>query len=416
LSDALRLAFDRNYDYRQALAQVQASKGSYVSSWANVLPDVSASASKRQSISEANPIFLDGQLVGESGGTNTTYSAGGSISQELFVPEAYYSFRQSRASWAGARTGIGAAAQDIAIDVVTKFLDVVKNERNESLRRETLQLSDDQLRRAEALYELGAVPKADVLESKVAASRSRRDLIDAANQLVISRGRLNVALGREIDVATDVTYEPVTPPELPSAVDSAVENAMELRPDVRQAAFDLQAARLGKRATWWATLPSLRGALSWGRSTGEFDDTFDFDDVKRLSSWGFTISLDVPIFDGLITKGQKMRAAGELVRSEEALAKKELEVQLEVNEAILNLEAASASLEVSADEIASAEENLRLREAMYDHGAATVLELIQARVDLTNARFDQITAETALQLAWFNYLKATGADLRKWAP
>jgi outer membrane protein len=340
---------------------------------------------------------------------------GASVSQELFVPEAYYSFRSSGASWDAARAGIGATAQDIAIDVVSRYLDVVTNERNDELRRETLQLSEDQLRRTEALYELGAVPKADVLESKVAASRSRRDLIDATNQLVISRGRLNLALGRAIDVDTELAYEPVTPPELPGAPDAAVEMAMDRRPDVRQAQHDLQAAKLGKRATWWSTMPSLRGSLSWGRSTDNLDDTFD-GDVKRFSSWGFALSLDVPIFDGLVTKGQKMRASGELIRSQEAAEKKALDVKLEVNEAILNLQAARASLEVSRDEIASAEENLRLREAMYDHGAATVLELIQARVDLTNARFDQITADTALQLAYFNYLKAMGTDLRTWAP
>jgi outer membrane protein TolC len=50
---------------------------------------------------------------------------------------------------------------------------------------------------------------------------------------------------------------------------------------------------------------------------------------------------------------------------------------------------------------------------MYDQGAATILELISARVDLTTARAAAISNETALQLAWYNYLRATGIRLFK---
>jgi outer membrane protein TolC len=197
------------------------------------------------------------------------------------------------------------------------------------------------------------------------------------------------------------------PLDLPS-VTVATEAAQDRRPDMRQAELALRAAELGKRSAWLGLFPSLTGSLSWRRTTDDRNKSWDFDNPKEEASWGYRLALEVPIFDGLVTKGQRIRAAGTYQSSLATLAQTESEVRLEVREALLNIEAARKSLEVSDDEIEAAREQLRLREAMYDQGAATILELIQARVNLTDAEVSAVTTETGLQLAWYEYLRASG--------
>jgi len=411
LERCLELAAQQNLVYRQAVAQAEIARGSYVGSFANILPSASARAGKGQST-------LGSGQAGVIGGVPqvafTQFEMGGSISQSLIDLERIYAFRQSRRSWRAAQAGLEATAQDIALDVAGRYFLVVTSERNVGLRRETLQLSEDQLRRTQALFDLGAVTKADVLESRVAASRAKRDLIDAENQQVVARGRLNLSIGLPQETAIAVEHETFElPGELP-APDAALADARANRPDLRQLELEREAARLGRRSAWWAVWPSLGGSLSYSKGTDRWQDTFDFHDLKGDGSrWSYEIGLTIPIFDGLLTKGRKIRAAGEQRLAEESLAQKELEVGLEVRESLLDLERAKATLEVSLEEVASAEENLRLREAMYDQGAATILELISARVDLTTARAAEITNETALQLAWYDYLRATGTRLFK---
>jgi outer membrane protein len=408
LAECMQMAMESNHGYRATVADAEQSRGNAVGSWANVLPRVSGSLSKDQTTSNDVPIIVDGTFLGTSAQTSTFFSANAAVSANLLDLSSYYSFRQSRTSWASTRRGLSAAAQAVAIEVATQFFDVVRKRRTVSLREENLTLSRDQLRRTQALFDLGAAPKADVLDSRVSASQSERDLISAQNDYQIALGRLNLALGRSTDAALEVEYDPVgVPLDLPS-VTVATEAAQDRRPDMRQAELALRAAELGKRSAWLGLFPSLTGSLSWRRTTNDRLKSWDFDNPKEEASWGYRLALEVPIFDGLVTKGQRIRAAGSYQSSLATLAQKESEVRLEVREALLNIEAARKSLEVSDDEIEAAREQLRLREAMYDQGAATILELIQARVNLTDAEVSAVTTETGLQLAWYEYLRASG--------
>ncbi len=409
LADCLQLAFSQSSEYREAVANAELSRGGAVSAWSNVLPNVSASASKTQRSSGGERVTVSGV---EQSATFTQWGMSGSVRQNLVDLESYYRFRSSRRDWTAARHGLEARRQDIALDVAGRFFDVVTAMRTADLRRESLGLSEDQLRRTQALYDLGAVAKADVLESRVSVSRDKRDLISAENGLVISKGLLNLAIGRAADSPLEIDYQPSNVPETLPSVDEALATARDARPDLLETRAALEAASLEKKSAWWANMPSLTGSLSYDKDLPTFEDTFDFGELKGEGSrWGYTLFLSVPIFDGLVTKGQKIRAAGSQVAAAEALERTERTVLFEVRQALLDIEAARASLEVSVEEIASAEENLRLREAMYDQGAATILELIQARVDLTTARADQIANETAFDLAWYSFRKAIGDPL-----
>lgn len=411
LAECLDLALDQNYGYRSAVANAEQSRGNAVGSWGNVLPRVSGTLSKDQTTSNDVPVIVDGTLLGTSAQTSTYFSANASVSANLLDLESYYGFRQSQTSWESAMRGLTAEGQTIAMEVATSFFDVVTKQRTVELRDKSFTLSREQLRRTQTLFDLGAAPKADVLDSKVSSSQSERDLIRAQNDYTIAVGRLNLALGRPTDATLEVAYEPVAVPmDLPD-VSMATETARERRPDMRQAQLSLRAAELGKRSAWFGLFPSLTGSLSWRRTAEDRVKSWDFDSPKDEASWGYRLSVEVPIFDGLVTKGQRIRAAGTYQSSLAALEQKESEVRLEVREALLNIGAARKSLEVSREEIEAATEQLRLREAMYDQGAATILELNQARVDLTDAEVSAVTTETDLQLAWYEYLRATGTLL-----
>jgi len=413
LEDCLNLALDQNYGYRTAVANAEQSRGNAVGSWANVLPRVSGSLSKDQTTSNDVPVIVDGAFLGTSAETSTFFSANASVSANLLDLESYYGFRQSQASWESAMRGLTAQGQTIAMEVATSFFDVVTKQRTVELREKNFTLSREQLRRTETLFDLGAAPKADVLDSKVSASQSERDLIRARNDFTIAVGRLNLSLGRPTDAALEVAYDPVEVPlDLPD-VTMATAEARERRPDMRAVELSLRAAELGKRSAWFGLFPSLTGSLSWRRTAEDQNKAWDFDSPKDEASWGYRLAVEVPIFDGLITKGQRIRAAGSYQSSLAALEEKESEVRLEVREALLNIEAARKSLEVSGEEIEAASEQLRLREAMYDQGAATILELNQARDDLTDAEVSAVTTETDLQLAWYEYLRATGILLHQ---
>jgi outer membrane protein TolC len=421
LGDCIELALERNDQLAQAEANARIVRGGYIGAWANLLPNVSAEASKSQSASRQSLVLLAGQwFPGPATGTTvTTYGIAARVDQSILNLERYYAWREQRESWGSAQAGFLATQQDVTLDVIARFYAVVTNERLAALQREALALSQDRLRKTEALFELGAVPKADVLNSRVDVSRSQRDLVDAENALVISKGRLNLVIGNEIADAIEVAYEPAEVPDPLPLAEDVQELARRQRPDVRQAARDVEVGRMAKRSAFWSGMPSISGSVFYNKGFPEAKVAYDFEsmhDIKNESSWGYWLGLSVPIFDGLVTKGKRVRADAGLHAAQEALDEKERLVDLEVREAVLNMKTARAGLELADEEIVSAEENLRLREAMYDHGAATILELIEAQVDLTNARYNSIISETQLQYAWKQFLRATGTNLATGQP
>jgi outer membrane protein TolC len=417
LGDCIELALERNDQLAQAEANARIVRGGYIGAWSNLLPNVSAGASKSQATSQRSLVEVDGQFFPApitTRTTTTTYGIGANVRQSILDLERYYAWRERRESWGSAQAGFLAMQQDITLDVITRFYAVVTNERLAALRREALALSQDRLRKTEALFELGAVPKADVLNSRVVVSRSERDLVDAENALVISLGRLNLVIGNEIGDSIEIAYEPAEVPDPLPLAEDVQEFARRQRPDVRQAARDLEAAKMAKRSAFWSGMPSVTGSLFYSKNFPESKVTYDFEslhDIQNEAVWGYELALTVPIFDGLVTKGRRISADAGRLAAQEALDEKERLVDLEVREAVLNMKTARAGLELANEEIVSAEENLRLREAMYDHGAATILELIEAQVDLTNARYNSIISETQLQYAWKQYLRATGTNL-----
>ncbi len=418
LSQCIDMAVRNNHDYRQAVARAQAVRGTYVGAWSNLLPRLDAGMSKFQRISNVEVQYFQG-IPFESGGVTSSYSVSGQIRQSIFDPSGYYSWRRSRTAWSSEKEGLAAGQQDLALQVAELFFEAIKNERLVTLRQEALKFQKDQLAKTEALFELGAVPKADVLKARVNLSTSQRELIEAENARVISRSRLNLWIGEPMDQKVEFVYEPASiSSDLPRP-EQAVVQAYERRPDMRQLRLSVEAAGHQKRAAWWSLWPQLDGNLFYDRSLATRHGLLDFEsihDLKENGTWGYSVSLNVPIFDGLVTKGQRMQAAGNLQASVEALEQKSRDVELEVRQALLTMQAARASVDLSDEQIASAREELRLREAMYDHGAATILELIESRLALTDAQYQQITSETQLQLAWLQFQKAVGFDLATGKP
>ena len=102
LSRCIELALERNNGLRQAAAEVEMSKGSYIRSWANILPNVGASMSKRQQIFQQSSTYIGGirfPLGTTVRQVSNDYSLGASVSHSLFDPSGYSSWKQSRSSW-----------------------------------------------------------------------------------------------------------------------------------------------------------------------------------------------------------------------------------------------------------------------------------------------------------------------------
>ena len=87
-----------------------------------------------------------------------------------------------------------------------------------------------------------------------------------------------------------------------------------------------------------------------------------------------------------------------------------LQVRVDVEQALLNIRAAKASIDASHDAQTNAQARLQLAEGRYQAGTGSTIELGDAQVALTNAGAQVVQADFNLATARAQLLAALGAN------
>jgi len=265
-------------------------------------------------------------------------------------------------------------------------------------QKELLRVADERVRRAEeqlmvarARVLAGAAVQTDSLQLVLELTRARVDLLRQTSALSVSQ----LQLGRRVGIPGRVAAEPLdTLPAqaLPLTEAQAIEEAVTVSPIVEFARAEerkMDAVFKSERSSYLPTL-SLFG--SWAG----FDDDIVPDATKRAT---FGVALNFPIWDGALREIRVYRASTARQISEAARRDTELGVGRDMAEAYLAYNTARASAELAANAVIVARENLRVQEERYRAGATTIIDLITAQVDQTEAEAGLVQARYTTRLA-----------------
>jgi outer membrane protein len=266
---------------------------------------------------------------------------------------------------------------------------------------ETLRDQERHLVQVQGFVQAGTQPPIALAQQKAAVASAQVFLITAQNNYETAKAQLNQAAGltqgTDYEVA-DETLAPVADEDQPLPMLAA--NALAARPEM--ATLDEQ--REAQEATldaaeggYGPTLSAATGASEIGTSIGDL-----------IPNWYGGLILNVPIFQGGLTKAQVRTAeAGlESVRAQRSV--EELQVRLDVDSARLAVRAAKATIPAADEGAASAHEQLRLAEQRYATGVGSIIELNDAQVAYASAAAQAVQARYGLASARAQLLAALG--------
>ena len=144
---------------------------------------------------------------------------------------------------------------------------------------------------------------------------------------------------------------------------------------------------------------------------------YQLDENEKLSKmnriWNIGLSLNYPIFDGLVTKAKIQRT--ELNVEQLALQKEQTEdlVKFEVRSAYLKLMEAQTLIEVQKETIEQAKEGVRLANLQYENGLITSVQLTDAQLALTQAKVSRLLSLRDYAVGHANLQKAIGVPIKK---
>jgi len=271
--------------------------------------------------------------------------------------------------------------------------------------------ADAQVQTAQALYNqaldmrnVGVSAGIDVLRAQVELQSRRQQLIAARNdfakqKLALAR-TIGLPLGQDFTLTEKIPYEAPAPITVEETLDQAFKN----RPDFQAALSQVRSAEEMRRAATAEHLPSVSIYADYGAI-----GPTPFDLRGTFTTYA---ALRIPIFTGNRAHGDAQVAQAELNRSRQELENLRGQIEQDVRDGLLDLQAAADQVSVAMSNVDLAARTLTQARDRFASGATDNIEVVQAQQTVASADESYISSLYEYNLARVELARATGSAER----
>lgn len=211
------------------------------------------------------------------------------------------------------------------------------------------------------------------------------ELVGADNEAAQKNRELASLL--DLDVTEELDLQIPFPERLADGEKEAYLQAWEESIPIRRARIEWEKAERSAdyEASSLGINGDLRASYSLGRGEVEADDRDDKDQI-RTSSWGISLDITFPVFDGGASSAQ-VRAA-EIAADKKRLEfeKAQKSARAEITNLVSRVEVGYRKLEVLRKQIDLSNERLKIAEYRFNDGQISEIEFIESRVAFLETR------------------------------
>jgi len=285
--------------------------------------------------------------------------------------------------------------RDIVLQVRGGYFNILKAEKFLDVAEQAVKQFEAQLEVTKAFFDVGIVPKNDVLQAEVRLANARQALVKTANDLATAKASFNILLRREVNTPLEVV-DILAYKAFPLSFEQSLDEALRLRPEIKAAQLNIDQAKENVKIARSGFFPTINLTANYTRFSDELDLGGNFSwrgTIQALATftlwnWGNT-AFKVGESKVMVTQAEDSK--NQLIDS----------ITLEVKNDYLNLLTAEKNINTAEKSIEQAEENLRMNEERYKYQVATQTDVLDAVVLLAQARVNYYGA-----LSDFNIAKA----------
>ncbi len=294
------------------------------------------------------------------------------------------------------RENVETVKRDIVLQVRVGYFNILRAEKILAVAEQQVKNFEAQLEVTKAFFDVGIVPKNDVLQAEVRLANARQQLVRVANDLATAKATFNILLRREVDTPLEVLdileYKP-----FPMGLEASLDEALRLRPEVKTAQLNIDQAKEGVKIARSGYFPTVSVAGNYARSSEELGLNGDL----RYERWTFQALATFTLWNWGNTAFKVGENKVKVTQAEDSKIQLLETISLEVKNDYLNLLTAEKNIGVTEKAIEQAEENLRMNEERYKYQVATQTDVLDAVTLLAQARVNYYGA-----LSDFNVAKA----------
>ncbi|PWD97999.1 TolC family protein [Marinilabilia rubra] len=263
---------------------------------------------------------------------------------------------------------------------------------------EALDSLEEQL---QASYDLGLIPKSEILQVRVKKNEAEVTAIEVKNAIRLLQMNLAQTIGRPLDEAIVASQEPILTQKKTRNKNNTSDEGAGNRPEIKILKNRVDLARMEKKLTRADYLPQIGAQVSYGY--------LEAPDISP-GSWQLNAgaSLSIPIIHWREKKHKTQKA-----EISQQMAKLELQntrelVNLEISQTRLKLEESTEKIQLARRNLAEATESLSEVEISYNAGLNTITDLLNAQAAHQRARASLVQARSDYQIFKASWMKATG--------
>ena len=340
-------------------------------------------------------------------GTKDNYAWTTTVTQPIFTGGALINnYRLAELGVDTAEVELETTTLDLILQVKEAYYGVLKAERFEEVAERAVQQLESQLKVSQAFFDVGLIPKNDLLQVEVEMAQKRQDLTKAHNSLEIARAVFNTLLRRGIDEEVKLVeilhYRPMN-----IDMSTSIEQAYKKRPEIKAAEVAVESTQKGVKIAASGLFPQVSVLFNYelqGDDPSVSGSRFDPDE----ESWSFMAMAEWKIWDWGKTWWGVGEKKASVFQAERALEEIKDKVRLDIKTAYLNVGEAEKNIIVAEKAVSQAEENLRINEERYKEQVATSTEVLDALTLLTRARTNYYAALSDYNIAGARLQRAVG--------
>jgi outer membrane protein len=387
LADAISRALTAQPAMVSSLGDLRNANASKRSAWGALLPSLNMSASALNSST--------GRIDPGTGLPQPANSYSGTLSASLNLFDGFnriFNVKASTAASDAAAAGLVNQRYQTTLATQQVFYTALANADLVRVAQANVDRAKEEVQIAVNRFQAGAATRSDTLTAVVDLGNARLAFLQAQANLATAQANL----ARQIGVNGSARAVPdSTVPPLPDTT-SLRGVAAKTAPVVTQAEAQARAAGAdvwNARSQYW---PSLSVGYS---TTSTSTDSPQLPVFSSPESHAWRFALTWTLFDGLQRERTQVSAstARDLANAQAADTRRQVDAQL--TQYLAAVFTAYAQIDISAANVAAATEARRVQQERYRLGAATLLDLLTAEADLTQAEVLQVQAR-------YNYLNA----------
>jgi outer membrane protein len=279
---------------------------------------------------------------------------------------------------------------EVALSAKNLFFNVILAQQEVATEQEQVTDSQESVRVTAALVQQGQAAGFDLLSVQTTLANNEQLLTSVQNALSFAQADLDYLLGVNPNTVVNLVAPPLPPLDETIDLQQSTNVALQRRPEIIQANRNVQLAQKLVKVATEGTTPTLGFVGTYGYNS---TSTATVPTNEGLIS----AQLQIPFDDGGATRSRVREAKDVLLSQITTKNELQLNVELEVRQAYLNVLDGQTQASTAHTGVNLALETLRVANVQYQNGVGTILDVENAQAELATARTNLANAQYTYQ-------------------